>query len=194
MPSLRMLCYVLFLTIGLQSSANESGLYPAHFYTSFSSAPYSEKEHSGNGQVLYAEVGETRFVISDPRWHEMYLKTIIEYGDFDDDGHSDILLDVASGAACCGSVLYLVSHRGGGFFTVHTAPQFEHWTDVQVIELRGSRIIKLLNDRTRMPGYDLEEVLSFHEFKHGTLDTLSSNSNRAKTMHFLEIESRVRTY
>ena len=140
-----------------------------------------------SGDQVYAFFDNTALWIEYPAWDHLLVKTIGNYGDFDKDGNSDVLIFAESGAACCGVELYLVSHRGGRFFTTYKFDTTPGISDVKVTTHKSIDHIKIYIDESTLRGDGTQQSVVTFQFQNGVLKKLNSLINRAQLVALDEI-------
>ena len=85
------------------------------------------------GDNLFAEVNGQNYLIYDPEF-EFALKDIKQVLDLDGDGNLEAIVALHPGGMGVGNNYSIISHRGGGVFTVHMHRDLYSWADVQILE------------------------------------------------------------
>ena len=71
--------------------------------------------------LLYGIVDGQEYLIApeDKNWNSFYIEIVLE-DDLDGDGLPEAVVSTSHSGNCCGPNYFVVSHRGNGFFSVHT--------------------------------------------------------------------------
>lgn len=138
---------------------------------------------------VYASFDDIAFWIKYPAWDHLLVKTIGNYGDYDKDGNSDVIIFAESGAACCGVEVYLVSHRGDRFFTTHKFDTTPGILDVKVRTGESSDHIQIYIDESTLEGDGTQQSVVTFQFQNGVLKKLNSLINRAQLVALEKIHN-----
>ena len=151
--------------------------------------PDNETEWQPDARMLlYATSDGNEYLIApeDENWNSYYLEIILEE-DLDGDGLPEAIISTRHSGNCCGPNYFVVSHRGKGFFSVHT---HENLHDVGFdLKLNTNYGTKLLEVSDRVPSLNPidQEYTYLLEFSSGALKTVSTFKNMALLPAIVEV-------
>ena len=139
-------------------------------------------------QVLYAVVDgiEYQIVPNDLNWNEAYIE-IENIADLDGDGEPEAIVSTSHGGNCCGPNVFVVSHRGEGFFSAQTHEHLTGWPSVKIAEQYGDKLLSVENWSFDQQTNLKVEELSLFRFHYGKLELLSYSQNVGYVSSAVEI-------
>ena len=147
--------------------------------------------HSSNlaGDQVYTLVNKKILRLEYPEWDYLLAKTIVDYGDYDNDGYADAIVMGETGGACCGGQLFLVSHRGNQFFSVHKFDTPFGVSDVSLVGNDYLEQIQIKIDESIMPGGGFQKGVYMYQFQNDRLLQVNHSINRAELAAILELNA-----
>lgn len=142
-------------------------------------------------QLLFARVGELDYLIAprDPKWSSYHIE--VEYiSDLDGDGEPEAIVSTSQGGNCCGPSYFIVSHRGGGFFSAQTHEALTGFATVSLRDVGGTTLLHVENWEYDGPGEIANMEQSLFSFTHGTLHLLSRSQNVAMLSAVVEVTAK----
>ena len=158
-----------------------------------------------NGQLsealtedFYDEFGDEILVSVDgviskihfPDWKHLLVKEIYDQRDYDGDGNNDAIVVGESGASCCGVSLYLVSHRGNHFFSVHSFGTDTSAVDISVKRSDDKIYIDVLQDDSSIIGSSIRQKITTYVFENGQLFPINDVTNSGYFVYQTQIDLR----
>ena len=138
--------------------------------------------------LLYATVDGKEYLIApeDKNWNFFYIE-IVMTEDLDGDGLQEAVVSTSHSGNCCGPNYFVVSHRGNGFFSVHTHGNLHDvGYDLKLTTYFG---IKMLEVSDTLPSLDTidQELTHLLKFSAGTLESVRTLRNMALIPAIIEV-------
>jgi len=138
--------------------------------------------------LLYALVDGKEYLIApeNKNWNSYYIK-IVTVDDLDGDGLPEAIVSTSHSGNCCGPNYFVVSHRGKGFFSVHTHENLHDVSfDLKLNTDYGSKLIEVSDTVPSLNPID-QEYTYLLEFTSGALKTVSTFKNMALLPAIVEV-------
>jgi hypothetical protein len=137
------------------------------------------------GDNLFAEVNGQNYLIYDPEF-EFALKDIKQVLDLDGDGNLEAIVALHPGGMGVGKTYSIISHRGGGLFTVHMHRDLYSWADIKILEDKSL----VINQKSiGAENVSMEENQYVFRFTKGQLELVSQKLFNTLLPAELEIQA-----
>ena len=138
-------------------------------------------------EQLFAVIGDNEYLIAPnhERWMGIALEVKFE-GDLDNDGLIDAVISSHQGGNCCAPYYFVVSHRGDGFFSVHTHDSLYGY-EIDIVKKYDEYLIEVL-DSVSSSDYPIsKDELTLLRFSKGNLEVVSRLLNTALIPTLVEV-------
>ena len=182
---------VCMIVLTLSSMTNAKAIEPewAQYFLNYPSQdPAIDYPIGPNGDQIFIKVQGTVLKIHFTGWDHLLVKEVYDQRDYDGDGKNDAIIIAESGGPCCGSELFLVSHRGDRFFSVHSFGSNLGNVDIK-FRLLGNKIyIDLWHDDSMLIGGSAQQTISTYIFENALLVNVNNLQNRAYQNYAAKID------
>lgn len=118
---------------------------------------------------------------------EVGISTEVAQGDFDGDGHTDLLHGWSSGGNCCPTSFQVLSYRGNGIFTNAEHDDFWTWGEPDVTTDAGRTLFRVESQRAGVGRTEDEVQLTRFAFRDGKLEIVEQGVSTARMAAVLDI-------